>query len=96
MDKKNFKRKLKLNKQTVAKLTNLQNVTAGNFDTPTFRDRCDHKSFLICKDRTEQNTYCVCKPGDWCGYHHETNCAGPAITGVGPPKKSGGCVRKRG
>jgi len=77
---KKDKFKLIFNKQTVAKVSiEQQKLVGGDRDTPTINDNCDH-SIAIDFLKTYQNTYCVCNPNDWCGYNHETNCIGPAIT----------------
>jgi hypothetical protein len=73
--KKKISRKLELKKTT------LTSFKGGDSDTPTVNDNCDHGSILGCFFKTIQNTYCVCNPADWCGYNHETNCAGPLLSG---------------
>jgi hypothetical protein len=73
--KKKISRKLEVKKIT---LTSFKG--GADSDTPTVNDNCDHLSALGCPIKTYQNTYCICNPADWCGYNHETNCAGPALS----------------
>ncbi len=81
--KKNLK-KLKLRKYQIAHLNDnsLKQIRGGWDDTPTIRDNCDFPppTNLMC---TAQNTWCICNPGDWCGYNHETDCNGPLLTVYG-------------
>jgi hypothetical protein len=79
--KRKISRKLEVKKTTLNNLGQQASlIKGGDFDTPTVNDRCDHGSAAFCPIKTYQYTYCVCAPVDWCGYHHETNCAGPLLT----------------
>jgi hypothetical protein len=84
--KKKISRKLALKKETLSNLKGGVETAAGSdFDTPTINDNCNHLTQLICPTTITQtllgqNTYCKCNPADWCGYHHETNCANPVVS----------------
>ena len=81
MEKKKFTKMLSLKKKNIVDLTSneMQNARGGNFDTPTINDGCDLPPPPTSIPCTVQNTWCVCGSG-WCGYNHETDCIGPAIT----------------
>jgi hypothetical protein len=79
--KKKISRKLELKKATLSNYKG--GIKQADFDTPTINDNCNHFTLTCITTLTQtlgQNTYCVCNPNDWCGYHHETNCAGPLIS----------------
>jgi hypothetical protein len=86
--KKKISRKLELKKETLSNLKGgimyVDSVQQADWDTPTINDNCNFATQVICPTTLTQtlgqNTFCVCNPDDWCGYRHETNCAGPLLS----------------
>jgi hypothetical protein len=76
--KKKISRKLELKKETLRNYKGgIVVLWPGDFDFPTINDRCNPDT-LICPSATsmaltQQNTYCICDPDDWCGFFHESN-----------------------
>jgi len=84
MKKIKLNQKLALKKDVVSTLeqNEMRHIIGGvvDKDTPTINDNCDFTSTSAWPYVPCGNTFLACNPHDWCGYNHETNCAGPLIT----------------